>query len=257
MARLQLVVLGTLLLGTGITPRLGAAQSTPREIVEKSESLRQIDNSIQTVRMTLVSKSGNQRVREFRLKVRRDPDAVRSHTEFLSPADVAGTAMVIVDRPDQIDEQMLYVPALKRVTRISGRARSGSFLGSDFSFEDLEVSNADDARHTLKSEDDVAWVIETIPGADSSYGRIVSTVRKSDHLPIKVEYFDARSNPLKTLTVTATLESNGATYPKTSEMVDLKKGTRTLLEVEAYRVDVPPEELPDTLFSQTALERGG
>ncbi|HCH61406.1 MAG: hypothetical protein CL927_20210 [Deltaproteobacteria bacterium] len=242
---------------TGVYASLGLAQSTPREIVEKSESLRQIENSIQTVKMTLVSKSGSERVREFELKVRRDDDAVRSHTRFLTPADVAGTAMVIVDRPDQVDEQMLYVPALKRVTRISGRARSGSFLGSDFSFEDLEINNADDAKHTLQSETDTSWVIETVPGAGSSYGRILSSVRKSDYLPTKVEYFDRKGAPLKVLTVTATLESNGATYPKVSEMVHLKKGTRTLLEVHEYRVDVPMEELPDSLFSQTALERGG
>ena len=82
-------------------------------------------------------------------------------------------------------------------------------------------------------------------------------MRKADYLPVKVEYFDTKGQPLKVLTVTDTLESNGATYPKVSEMVHLKKGTRTVLEVREYRVDVPPDELPDTLFSQTALERGG
>ncbi len=234
-----------------------AAPTTPREIVEEAEARRRIDNSVQTVKMTLISKSGSERVREFELKVRRDDDAVRSHTRFLAPADVAGTAMVIVDRPDQIDEQLLYVPALRRVTRISGRARSGSFLGSDFSFEDLEVSNSDTAKHTLVSEDTEVWVIETVPGPDSSYGRIVSSVRKSDYLPVKVEYFDDKGAPLKTLTVLDTLTSKNASFPKTSEMVNLKKGTKTRLEVQEYRVDVPKEELPDSLFSQTELERGG
>jgi len=233
------------------------AAPTPREIVEKAESQRRISNSIQQMKMTLVSKSGSERVREFELKVRRDDDAVRSHTRFLAPADVAGTAMVIVDHPDTIDEQLLYVPALKRVTRISGKARSGAFLGSDFSFEDLEVNNTDDATHTLVSEDDVHWVIETKPGAGSSYGRIVSTVRKSDYLPTNVAYFDKKDAALKTLTVLDTLETGGATYPKTSEMVNHKKGTKTRLEVLDYKVDVPAADLPDSLFSQTALERGG
>jgi hypothetical protein len=240
-----------------VISRPAQAETTPREIVEKSEALRQIDNSIQQMKMTLVSKTGSTRVREFELKVRRDDDAVRSHTRFLAPADVAGTAMVIVDHPDTVDEQLLYVPALKRVTRISGRARSGSFLGSDFSFEDLEINNADAAVHTLMSETAEQWVIETHPGEDSSYDRIVSTVRKSDYLPIKVDYFDAKNTALKTLTVTDTLDAGGATYPKTSEMVNHKKGSKTLLQIQEYRVDVPAEELPDSLFSQTALERGG
>lgn len=247
----------TALLGALALAVPALAAPTPREIVEKAESQRRIDNSVQRVRMTLVARSGSERVREFELKVRRDDDAVRSHTRFLAPADVAGTAMVMVDRPDQIDEQLLYVPALRRVTRISGKARSGSFLGSDFSFADLEVSNADDARHTLLSEDAEVWRIETVPGEGSPYGRIVSSVRKADHLPVKVEYFDDKNTALKTLTVTDTLTAGEASYPKSSEMVNHKKGTRTRLDVLEYRVDVPAEELPDSLFSQTALERGG
>jgi len=238
-------------------PRPVCAQSTPREIVEKAEDLRRIDNSIQSVRMTLVSKSGSERVREFELKVRRDDDAVRSHTRFLSPADVAGTAMVIVDHPDQIDEQLLFVPALRRVTRISGKARSGSFLGSDFSFEDLELSNADTATHQMLSETDSEWVVQTIPGDGSAYGKVVATIRKSDHLPVKIEYFNQKGKAWKTLTVTDTLESGGATYPRISVMKDLTRGTHTRLEVLDYRVDVPKDELPDSLFTQTALERGG
>ena len=249
--------LAVVLAGWTTGPVVASAESAPREIVEKAQSMRRIDNSVQRMKMTLVSKSGSERVREFELKVRRDDDAVRSHTRFLSPADVAGTAMVIVDHPDELDEQLLYVPALKRVTRISGRARSGSFLGSDFSFEDLEVNNANDAVHKLVSEDAEAWVIETKPGAGSSYGRVVSTVRKKDHLPMKVDYFDGKDTHLKTLTVLDTLVTGGATYPKSSEMVNHKKGTKTLLEIQEYRVDVAPEELPDSLFSQTALERGG
>ena len=238
-------------------PATSTAQSTPREIVEKAEEMRRIDNSVQSVRMTLVSKSGSERVREFELKVRRDKDAVRSHTRFVSPADVAGTAMVIVDHPNQIDEQLLFVPALRRVTRISGKARSGNFLGSDFSFEDLELSDADAATHKMLSEDDAQWVVETTPGDNSAYARVVATIRKSDHLPVKVEYYNQKGKAWKRLEVTDTLTSGGATYPKTSVMTDLLRGTHTRMEVLEYRVDVPEEELPDSLFTQTALERGG
>ena len=74
---------------------------------------------------------------------------------------------------------------------------------------------------------------------------------------MKVDYFDKKNTALKTLTVLDTLESGGATYPKTSEMVNHKKGTKTRLQVEESQVDVPAESLPDSLFTQTALERGG
>lgn len=248
---------GVVAASVGLLSAVAGATPTPKEIVEKAEQTRKIDNSIQTVRMTLVSKSGAERTREMELKVRRDADAVRSYTRFLAPADVAGTAMVIVDHPDTVDEQLLYVPALRRVTRISGKGRSGAFLGSDFLFEDLEVSNADAAKHTLLAETAEEWTIETIPGADSTYGRLVVHVRKSDYLPTLVEFFDKHNVALKTLRVTETLTAGDATYPKVSEMVNTQKGTRTRLEVLEYKVNLPAEQLPDDLFSQTNLERGG
>lgn len=233
------------------------AEDTPRAIVEKAESLRKVDNSIQTVRMTLVSKSGSERTRTFELTVRRDDDAVRSLTRFTAPADVAGTAMVVVDHPETVDEQLLYVPALRRVTRIAGKARSGAFLGSDFSFEDLEVSSADEATHKIIEDTETAWVIETVPGDGSSYSKIVTTVRKRDHLPTKVAYTDKKGRDLKVLTVEEEMVIDGATYPKVSVMTHLQRGTKTRLEVLDQKVNLDASELPDSLFSQTHLERGG
>ena len=78
----------------------------------------------------------------------------------------------MVDNPDTIDEQVLYLPALKRTNRIAGRARKGSFMGSDFAYEDLEISDAASATHALVSETDAVWVIDSTPGADSSYGTL-------------------------------------------------------------------------------------
>ena len=96
---------------------------TPTEIIQQSIEKQKLNNSIQTIEMQIISKKGSVRTRRFSLTIRRDDDTLRSFTRFLSPADVAGTSLVMIDRPNQNDPQLLYLPALKRVQRIAGKAR--------------------------------------------------------------------------------------------------------------------------------------
>lgn len=232
-----------------------AQPTTPAEILEKADELRKVANSSQQLRMVLVSKNGGERVREFETRVRRDDDALRSWTRFSHPSDVAGTQLVMVDHPDQADDQLLYLPALKRVNRIAGRARTGAFMGSDFAFEDLELRATDDAVHTLVSDSDLQWVIESKPGASSSYGRILATVRRADHLPTRVEYYDKKDVLLKVLEVKETLEDGGRTYPRLSVMRNAQKGTETRLEVLEQQLNLPADQLPDEMFTAAWMER--
>ena len=233
------------------------AQQTPQEILEQAQQNQKVENSIQQLRMVLVSKSGAERVRELEMRVRRDEDTLSSYTRFSHPSDVAGTQLVVVDRPDTLDEQLLYLPALKRVQRIAGRARTGSFMGSDFSYEDLEISGVDEAQHTLESEDAQSWIIVTIPGDGSSYSRIRTTIGKADYLPRKVEYFDKKGAPLKVLTVEETARDGDTVIPTRSVMQNLQKGTSTRLEIIEHQLNVAPEQLPDETFTASYMERHG
>ena len=238
---------------------LGAAAraETPDEIISHAREVQRADSSIQSLRMVLVSRGGAERVRELEIRARRDGEVLSTYARFSFPADVAGTQLVIVDHPDRADDQLLYLPALKRVNRIAGKARSGSFMGSDFAFEDLEVSSAADATHALVSETADAWVIDSTPGADSSYGRIRSHVSKSDYLPRRVEFFDKAGAPLKVLEVLETAKDGTITLPTRSVMTNLQKGTVTRMEIKEHRVNVPPEEIPDETFTSAYLERSG
>ena len=112
---------------------------TAEEIIDNARDVQQVNNGIQQMEMTLVSRNGSKRERKFEMRIRKDGEVVRSYVRFSHPSDVAGTQLVIVDNPDTVDEQLLYLPALKRTNRIAGKARKGSFMGSDFSFEDLAL----------------------------------------------------------------------------------------------------------------------
>ncbi len=248
-----LALLVGVLLGSISLP--GRAATDPAEIIRRAEANRKMENSVQKVRMVLVSKSGTERVREFDLKVRKDSDALRSYTRFTHPSDVAGTSLVVVDRPEVRDEQLLYLPALQRVNRISGKARTGSFMGSDFAFEDLELSGGEGVKHTLVSESAELWVIDTVPGIDSSYGRLRTTVRRSDDLPLKVEFFDKKGAALKVLDVTEWRVEGGQSIPVVSVMRHLQAGSSTRLILLEHRLNVPKTELPDEIFTAGYLER--
>lgn len=233
------------------------AADSAESVIASARQAQRLDSSIQRVRMTLVARGGGERVRELELRVRREGDAVLSYTRFLSPADVAGTQLVVVDHPDRADEQLLYLPALKRVNRISGSARSGAFAGSDLSFEDLEVSDAADATHSLVSERADLWVIDTVPGASSSYGRVRTYVSRADKLPRKVEYFDRKGAAVKTLEVLEVKTVDGVILPSRTRIENLQKGTSTRLDLLDVRVNVPESELPDEVFTAAYMERHG
>lgn len=236
---------------------LPAHAETAESIIDKARDAQRVNNGIQQIRMVLVSKNGGTRERTFEMRVRKDGDVVRSYVRFSQPSDVAGTQLVMVDHPDTVDEQVLYLPALKRTNRIAGRARKGSFMGSDFAYEDLEVSDSASATHTLVSENDRVWVIDSIPGVDSSYGRIRSHVSKADMMIRLAEFFDTKGEATKKLEVLETASDNGVTIPTKSIMTNLRRGTKTEMNVSDYRLNVPAEEIPDETFTVGFLERNG
>ncbi len=140
---------------------------------------------------------------------------------------------------------------------MAGKARKGAFMGSDFAFEDLELAAAEGAKATLVSETAEAWVLDAVPGAGSSYGRLRLEVRRADYLPRKVEYFDTKGQPLKVLEVTEVTSDGGSPVPKVSVMRHLVRGTQTRLEVLEHREDVAPEEIPDETFTARFMEEQG
>jgi hypothetical protein len=226
-------------------------------IIDRARTQQRVNNGIQQITMVLVSKSGSSRERTFEMRIRKDGEIVRSYVRFSKPSDVAGTQLVMVDHPDKIDEQLLYLPALKRTNRIAGRARKGAFMGSDFAYEDLEVSDSKSATHTMVSQTDAVWVIDSTPPETSSYGRIRSHVSKTDLMIRTVEFFNTKGEPLKRLDVSETASENGVTIPIKSVMKNIKRGTSTQMNVSDYRLNVSAEEIPDETFTVGFLERNG
>ena len=239
--------IGLLALGIAI-----AQPSTPKEILETAIEKRKFKNSYQELTMTLFAKNGAQKERSMQIYLQKDEDTLRSYTRFTAPADIKGTQLLFVDRPKQDDPQLLYLPALRRVQRISGRKKKGSFMGSDFQFSDLELSLSGTETHTLLSEDEQNWIIQSQDPQNKQYKHWITTISKTDYLPNKVEYYAKNGTHIKTLSIAETMSVDNQIIPKTTIMTNHKKGTKTQLQIQT--IDIKTEIDPD-LFTPQQLEK--
>ncbi|PCI36744.1 MAG: outer membrane lipoprotein-sorting protein [Elusimicrobia bacterium] len=153
--------------------------------------------------MTLTNAHGDEVKRKMIskiLEVKGDGD--KSIIEFQWPADVKGTRMLTWTHKKKDDDQWLYLPAIKRVKRISSRNKSGAFMGSEFAYEDLGSQEPEKFTHKFiketTNEERPAWLIERVPTYRSGYTKQRLWVDRVYLWPTKVEYFDRKGELLKT-----------------------------------------------------------
>ena len=153
--------------------------------------------------MVLINAHGDQVVRKMTNETTEtEGDGDRSLSTFLWPADVKDTRMLTWSHKDGEDDQWLYLPALKRVKRISSRNKSGAFMGSEFSYEDLGSQEVEEYHYTWLADEDyegrACWKLERVPVSDKSgYSREVGWFDKEYMNPLRIEYFDRKGELLK------------------------------------------------------------
>lgn len=153
-----------------------------------------------TMTMTLIDAHDNQVVREM-ISLSKEGDKEngnKSITEFIKPLDVKGTKLLTWTMKQGPNKQWLYLPNFKRVKKINSSSQSGSFMGSEFSYEDIAGQEIDKYSYKLISEDEKSWTIESVPLEESGYSKLVSTISKDKYSATKVDYFDRKSELLKT-----------------------------------------------------------
>ncbi len=234
---------------------LSARAETADQVIERARAANQVQSAVESLRMTINSKGGGSRVKEFELKSRRDADTNKSLLRVTAPSGEAGTLLLTLDHTTAADEQMMYMPAFKRVNYISGDAKKGAFMGSDFSYEDLAIRDAAASGWTMAEDGAEAWILEGTGAQGSAYTKIRLHVLKSNLLVNKVELFDGKGL-LKVLEVKRTETENGVTIPVETVMTNVQKGSSTTIEVTAHQLNVGQDVLPDETFTKAYLERG-
>lgn len=210
--------------------------------------------------MTLRNKHGQESIRKIRIKVLEVAgDGDKSLTIFDNPRDVKGTAFLNYTHKVRDDDQWLFLPALKRVKRISSKNKSGSFMGSEFSYEDFSGQEVE--KYTYKwlrdeqFEGRECFVVEYLPvdKKNSGYTRQIVWIDKSEYRTWKVEFYDRKNSHLKTLTV-SNYQKYLNKYWRESEltMVNFQNGKTTRIEFSDYKF---AQGLKERDFTKNALKR--
>lgn len=209
--------------------------------------------------MILRNRQGRENQRDMRTSVLETAaDGDKSVTIFDSPGDVRGTALLTFTHKVGDDDQWLYLPALKRVKRITASNKSGSFMGSEFAFEDLGSREVEKYTYQyLKDEqvdDHTCFLIELMPkDRDSGYSRILSWVDTAEYIAHKEDYYDKHGKLLKTLHLSDYQQYLGFLWrAHRLEMVNHQNGKDTDLLLSGFQFDTG---LTDRDFTTTSLKR--
>lgn len=161
-------------------------------------------DSTGNMKMILRNAHGQESTRELRiLSLEMKEDGDKSLSIFDTPADVRNTKMLTYSHNDRADEQWLFLPALKRVKRISSKSKSGPFMGSEFAFEDLSSFEVEKYNYKYLGEEQVnglsCYKSEAIPAYDhSGYTKQIIWLDKKELRAQRIEYYDRKGSLLKT-----------------------------------------------------------
>lgn len=255
------VARAALALGVLAVAWLPAAQAqTPSadEIVQKElNSFYQAGRDFQAkVTMRLANAQGSQRERQMnmlRLNVGAEGDQ-RYLVIFEAPADVRGMGFLVWKYAKKEDDRWLYFPALKAVKRVAADDKRSSFVGSDFTYEDISGRDLGDEQQTLLRQESLGdrptYVMEGHPKAGATYSKRVSWVDRERWLPLKEEYYDAEGK-LQRVFKAERVENVGGHWTVTARsMVNAQTQHRTDVIFTSIRYDAG---LAEDLFTERSL----
>jgi hypothetical protein len=230
-----------------------------KEVAEKADKMTDgFGSSVAETEMVLVNASGQKSVRQLEMKTLEGEHGDKTISTFLTPADVKGTKTLTHEHLDRDDDQWLYLPALKRVKRIASSNKSGSFMGSEFSYED--IGNQDYEKFTYEGgveevllNGEKCYKGTRVPKDENSgYTKQISWVDKDSFLLKQVEYYDRKSELLKTATFSDYKEIDGVWRVGQIEMKNHQNDKSTVL---TWKEDKVHAGLKEKEFNKRVLKQ--
>ncbi len=210
--------------------------------------------------MILENRAGKKSIRKITSKqLEMTGDGDKTLSLFREPRDVRGTAMLTFTHGLDPDDQWLYLPALKRVKRISSKNKSGPFMGSEFAFEDLGSQEIE--KYSYKYIGDEACgdgyectVSERYPAYENSgYAKQITWIDKAEFRPIKIEFYDRKDKLLKTLNFNNYVQYEGDFWRASNFLMqNHQTGKKTELKWTNYQFNTG---LTEKDFNQNVLKR--
>ncbi len=234
-------------------------------IAAKSDRARRATTEHQVMKMVLENSRGQQRIRTIEGWSHELSDAEEHRfARFLEPSDVRDTTLLTYDYDEKDDDIWLYLPALKKIKRILSSNKTDYFMGSDFTYEDMENLDLVNWTYKLTGSETIdgvdCYVLEEAPNndeeaKDSGYTKRVSWIAKSDFIPRRIEFYDKKKRLSKRMgfeDIRPTSDSDPRPRAHKMTMENFITKHKTVLFFEKLDLDV---EVDDDVFSQRNLRQ--
>lgn len=211
-------------------------------------------------RMVITTKSGSTTERLIDQYSKDGPNGSRTVIVFQQPANVAGTRFLTMQNSSGADDRWIFLPELARVRRVAASEGSGSFMGTDFSYDDISATSrgVDLDNHTLLREENLGrtacYVIQSVP-KDSSfqYSKMVQWIAKDTNIILQIELYDKRNTLVKTVEMSGIQDIQGRQTATVTKITTHAAGTSTTITSEIVKYD---DNIPEGVFTTQFLETG-
>jgi len=215
--------------------------------------------------MKLITKDGKERIREMTMLRKNYGETGGDQKYFIyffQPADVRNMTLMVYKYPEKDDDRWLFVPAVDLVRRIAASDARSSFVGSDFTYEDVSGRDIPADTHTILREERLGdrdcYVVESVPKEPVDYVKRVSWIDKKTFLPLKEEYYDVQkelgrvftADKIEDIAVAEGRERRSIPTITKRTMKNLKTGHRTEVTFTSVSYNIG---LQDDIFTERYL----
>ncbi len=248
-----------------------AAEQTAEDVMRLFDERYDGDSSITDITMVLIDRRDRQRIRNLKLYSKDYGADTKTLSLFESPADIRGTAYLNFDWDESLrdDDSWLYLPALQRVKRLASSDTSDSFLGSDFTYADINGVELSWYDYSFINESEIVdgedcWVIEITPKPEfreraeeaTGYSKMQSWISKEKLIQMRGQVWELRGNRIKFFTSSDIELIDDIWTVKRLQAITTRNDRQehaSVLQINSieYNVDVA-----DELLTTEAMQRG-
>jgi hypothetical protein len=203
-------------------------------------------------------KQGNGVKKKFTYRRLGPPGNSKTLVVFTAPDEIRGLALLSINQPSVTDRQYIYIPATQRVRSVVAQQRSARFIGTDFTFEDVEERVLDDFTYRLLGDSEVVdghktWKVQATPvdPTRSQYKFLYYWAAQDAPVILYAEMYDAQGQKVRVLHASQLKHVSGIWGARRTEMSSVQDGTRTVLSIDEAKFNIG---LDEKLFTPQALE---
>jgi len=255
----KIIVLAMLLMSVCFLNAQDAAVNA-NSIVNSAKNRVKMNTISSRSRMEIKEKDGNITERVIDQYSKDGPNGARTMIVFQKPANIAGTRFLTMDTASGGSDRWIFLPSLGKVRRIAASESGGSFMGTDFSYDDISSMDRDVSldTHTFLREETLngklCYVIQSVPKNSSfQYSKTIVWIDKTSFLIYKSEMYNRRNELAKVMEMTDFKDVQGRLTPMKTKISTVGTGTSTTIYMDIIKYD---EQIPEGVFTTAYLETG-